>query len=134
LNNLDIAGKTLAEVAPALYAEVLAGLTAGTFSPGGCVPEPDEVDRLAVALTTAHVAERCTCGQANCATYRFAQAEDGAEGRHTLRILVRGDLQVHFDSAGGIDEVERLYDATDDGTPRRLYLNEGDGTWSVRDV
>lgn len=121
LNDSHYVGKPLAEVAPDLYAEVRAGLAARDFSPAGCVPEPDETERLLNALSAATVSGRCACGGSNCATYSIAVPEkERAVSYHTLRIIAPGDLQVHFDSDGDISEVERL------------YPEEREGTWSVR--
>lgn len=109
----DVTGKTLAEVAPHLYREVVENLERRNMSPAARVVSDDEIAHVLERLQTARIREACACGQLDCQTYRFTVPDKGpVVDFHTLRLYVDGDLLVHFDGDSDIYKVERLYDLT----------------------
>lgn len=127
-----IAGKTLAEVAPGLYAEIVEQLETRNMSETGCMLSDDEVTAVLEQLEQARISEACACGQLDCKTYRFAVTEKPGVNFHTVRFHVRGELLLNIGSDGQIAAVQRLYDLS--GKAVRRYVRDANGGWREHDA
>ena len=131
---MEIIGKTLAEVSPALYDEIIDALERGALSAAAAQIDGPLARRVLENLAHARICGMCECGQEECRSYRFEapQKSEGSVRRITVRLHARGEHLLHIDDDGDVYRVERLYDLNTQ--PVTKYERRDDGAWSRVDV